>query len=54
MLYMGVVLSIQVYKNQSFISDAVENIITKQDDIEGSVSTMKDQVSIYDCIHFSA
>ncbi|XP_067950936.1 small conductance calcium-activated potassium channel protein-like [Watersipora subatra] len=35
---------LEVYKNQSFISDAVENIITKQDDIEGAVETMKNQV----------
>ena len=36
---------LKVYKNQAFISDSVENIITKQDDLEESIHTMKDQVS---------
>ena len=39
---------LKVYKNQAFISDSVENIITKQDDLEESIHTMKDQVS--ECI----
>lgn len=35
---------LEVYKNQAFITESVENIITKQDDLEQSLATMANQV----------